>query len=185
MSALTKGQKGYLAQLAARAYRVRPSVIGGAEDGISLDDWRRQQVGVAVNKAGLRCCSQFDFKAVEGHFLALLGDIGGAFNAHVRAATEPRRQAQWKLREACAQAGLHIAYAEAICQRQFHCVLDDATEKQLWNIKFTIDRRARARKNGRAERREADYRSSQGVAAFRPPDKGHYDAAKKQLFTHA
>ena len=69
-----------------------------------------------------------------------------AFAAHMAAATEPRREAEAVLHRECGHAGLAIAYAAAICRRQFRVELADASPKQLWNLVYTIRNRAAARR---------------------------------------
>jgi hypothetical protein len=141
---LSNKQKAYLAQLIRQAYR---KVVGQpGPDVASEEDWRHQQVAAACGKVGLKCCDQYDYKRVEAHFLELLGNHGGAMRAHVQAETEPRRQAEAVLVRECERFGVRLAYAVAICQRQFRCGLFDATEKQIWNLVFTVRNRGNKRK---------------------------------------
>jgi hypothetical protein len=141
---LSKIQKRYLCQIARRALnqvRALARVRGEAFD-VKEEDWRHEEVIVACGKHGLRCCSQDDYKTVEAHFLDRLGAHGAAFNAQVRAATEKRRQAEAVLVRELEKAGLHLNYANAICQRQYRCTIFDATERQLWNLVYTVRNRA-------------------------------------------
>lgn len=145
---LTIPQKSYLARLARRAFsRARALALGRGEVwAADPNAWRHAEVAAASGKLGLRCCSQDDFCAVEAHFLELLGQSGAAFNAHVRAATESRRQAEAVLVRECAAGGFALDYAAAICRRQFKCSIFDASEKQLRCLIFTIRNRAAARR---------------------------------------
>lgn len=155
---LSNYQKRHLSQLARRALNhTRALARGrGEEFNVTEEDYRHEQVIEACGKHGLRCCSQDDYKAVEAHLLDKLGQHGPAFNAQVRAATEKRRVAEFKLDAELKAAGLHVNYANAICQRQFNCTIFDATERQLWNLVYTVRNRAAAK------RRQARRISSRG-----------------------
>ncbi len=148
-AALTNRQKVHLARLAWRAQnRVEALARGRGEEvaEVGAEEWRHAEVVKACGKKGLRCCGQGDYKAVEAHFLELLGEHGAAFAAEVRAATEDRRQAEAVLVRECAKAGVKLAYAEAICQRQFRLGLYDASERQIWCLVYTVRNRAAARR---------------------------------------
>lgn len=137
---LSHKQKSYLSQLARRAWETAEREVGAPED------FRHTEVARACGKAGLRCCSQDDYKHVEAHLLDLCGEPAKAFNAHVAATTQPVRQAEAVLARACREAGVELGYAAAICQRQFRCPLAEASERQLWNLVFTVRNRGHARK---------------------------------------
>ena len=112
----------------------------------AAEQFRHLHVAIAVRRHGLRCCLQDDYKRLEAHFLNLLGEPGAALNAHIRAETEPRRVAEYKLLEACRRAGLHLSHAEAICRRQNHGLsLDDVPAKTLWHLVFTINNRRKSK----------------------------------------
>lgn len=138
---LSKGQKSYLSQLARRAWA---KTIADA-DGVGPEEsqFRHDQVALACGKLGLRCCSQDDYKIVEAHFLNLLGETGRAMNALVRSQDNPRRIARYKLDQALREAQLETGYAEKICRAQFKCGVNEATEKQLWCLMFTVKNRGR------------------------------------------
>lgn len=154
---LSNKQKSYLSQLARRAqYRLaamargRGEVMGAVLDFTKegMDAWRQKEVGKACGKLGLRCCSQEDYKAVEAHFLHLIGEDGRAMQALVRSATEPVRQAQAVLVRELARFGLRQGYAEAICRRQFRCQVQDLTdESKVWNLVYTIRNRGKAKRD--------------------------------------
>lgn len=145
---LTNSQKRYLSQLARRALNQVRALARGRGETFEVDEetWRHEEVITACGKHGLRCCSQDDYKTVEAHFLDRLGAHGAAFNAQVQAATEKRRQAEAVLVREIEKAGLHLNYANAICQRQYRCTIFDATEKQLWTLVYTIRNRAAAKR---------------------------------------
>lgn len=150
---LSHKQKRYLSQLsdrafqraAADAYARHDYFYEGVPTKQAHDDFRHSEVAQACGKAGLRCCSQDDYKLVEAHFLALLGRDVAAFNAGVRAATEPRRQAEAVLVRECERFGLRLSYAAAICRNVFKCSLEDASPKQLFKVMYTIRNRGNAR----------------------------------------
>lgn len=144
---LTNGQKAYLAQLAKRAFdKCASSLVGGPDDGISAEDWRRREVGKACGKFGLRCCGQTDYKLVEAHFLRLLGETRRADKAYIRAATEPKRQAEAVLVRELARFNFRPEYAERICLSKFKCTVCELQgANQVWVIVYDI-RRNGARK---------------------------------------
>ena len=145
---LTNKQKFILSDLSRQAWAKALAASGQHEDDfLSADDFRHQEVARAVGKHGLRCCGQMDYKAIEGHFYTLLGAVPAAFNAHVRSATEPRRQAEAVLHENLQKFGLPTSYAEAICRRQYKCSLVEASIQQLWRLIYTIRNRGN-RKTG-------------------------------------
>ena len=135
---LTHAQKGYLSQLARQAWH-----RSGQMDEICEENYRREQVGLACGKAGLRCCSQDDYGAVKGHFLNLLGETEKAFHAVHHGEGNARRVAEFKVVQTCRDAGLELAYAAKICTNMFKCSLDDASADQLWKLMFTVKNRGR------------------------------------------
>jgi len=138
---LNHNQKRYLSQLARKAWELADREVGTAEE------FRHAEVARASGKAGLRCCSQDDYKRVEAHFLDLCGETQKAFNAHVRAETEPRRQAEAVLRRELARFALTWNYAEAICRNQNRgAVISEVSERRIWNLVYTIRNRGHARK---------------------------------------
>ena len=154
---LSKDQKRYLAQQADRALaqsRARGEPIADCGCGKGPDtSFRHNQVIIACNKHGLRCCTQDDYGAIKGRFLDLLGEPGRGMKAMVHGdpAINRRRIAEYKLSEACTQAGVHLTYAEAICRTQHHgATLSDIDEKAIWRLVYTIRARARSRKQQQA-----------------------------------
>jgi hypothetical protein len=142
---LSKDQKRILSQFAQRAFnRDRAIALGRGETlPETADEYRRRHVATACGKHGLRCCSQDDYGLVKAHFQDLLGETGKAMNTLVHAEGNGRRVAEHKLVRACEAAKLSVAYAATICRNQFKCSLEDATEKQLWCLTFTVKNRAR------------------------------------------
>jgi hypothetical protein len=147
---LTNRQKSILAQLANRAFRLECAKSRGRGEVVdsssaAAEVWRHDQVAKACGKFGLRCCGPDDYKPIEAHFLDMLGEAGRAFNTHIIAQSNPRRIADYKLREACREFGYDISYAATICKTQFKCSLGEASDTQLWNLMFTIRNRGRAK----------------------------------------
>lgn len=149
---LSHTQKRILSQLSDRAFdkaaaaaRARGEEV--ADTTAARAEYRHQQVALATGKLGLRCCGQDDYKPAEAHFLTLLGEHGRAVQAQVRAATNPRRVIEFKIIEACKEANVRLAYAEAICRAQNRGAgLAEVPPGRLWNIFYTIRNRGRARR---------------------------------------
>jgi len=153
---LTNDQKRILSQLARRAFNLECAKARGRGEtpdtsSAAAEAFRHEHVITACRKHGLRCCSQADYGAVKAHFQDLLGESGRAMNTLVHAEGNQRRIAEYKLVQACQTAGLTLAYAASICRNQYKCSLEDATETQLWNLKFTIDKRGRALRQREAQ----------------------------------
>ncbi len=143
---LDNRQKRILSQLARRAFNRELALARGRGEklaDLNEAEFRHQHVATACGKLGLRCCSQDDYGAVKAHFLDLLGEHGAAFKAVHHGEGNARRVAEFKLVQTCEVAGLALTYAAKICQNQFKCSLEDATEKQLWCLTFTVKNRGR------------------------------------------
>lgn len=129
---------------ARRAYEFQGNL--GLVGEASFDEWRHSEVTKACGKNGLRCCDQDDYAGLKAHFLDAAGASGAAFNWHVRAQSQGDRVAMAVLRRECGAAGVKVAYAAAICLRQFRCTLEDASEKQIWSLVYTVRNRAAAKR---------------------------------------
>ncbi len=153
---LSHKQKAELSILAAEAYNrilaadlppgKSPSVAL-AKEGLSLEKFRHQEVAQACGKWGLTCASSTDYNAIKAHFLHLLGRDDRAFHHHQRAATEPRRIAEWKIMQLLQQHKKHITYAETACRRTYKCTLGEADEKTLWKLYYNLQRYLTGRPN--------------------------------------
>lgn len=147
MTALDNGQKAEIAMLARQAYeawdgreafeRCNPNLTATE----CFAAWRHVEQGKACGVQSLRACTQDEFLKLRAHFRALLGQDAAAVRDLLRHQEEPRIRARWKLQRALQERGLDESYAAAICRRQFKCALGDASEKQLWNLYFTITNR--------------------------------------------
>jgi hypothetical protein len=139
---LDDGQKAHLCILARETFE---TVHGRPPHNLAeFNAWRYEQAVEACGVASLRVATQREYKLIEGRLLMLKGNAAAAQRAEERAATEPRRLAMFKLREALAERGLHESYAAAICGRQFKRPLAEATEKQLWCLVYTVRNRRKA-----------------------------------------
>jgi hypothetical protein len=146
---LSNAQKAHLARLCQRAYNLAAAQARGRGEALAEppEEWRHSQVAKACGKAGLRCCSQDDYHLVHAHLLDLVGEPGRALNALVQGQANGRRVAEWKVRQACAQFGLTLNYADSICRQQHHGLgIADVGEKALWQLVYTIRNRGLARR---------------------------------------
>lgn len=160
---LTNDQKREIAQLAHAAWTVSPSREGMIDCNPDLSltrveaAWRHVEQGRVMGglRQSLREATQRDYPLLRAHFLrlqaeglALHGQAAAAAAAvesaekwTVRAATDGVRRARHLLRRALEEAGLREGYAAAICRTQNKCSLDEASEKQLWRLIFTVRNR--------------------------------------------
>lgn len=141
MTALKNNQKACICQLARRAYDQRGGLAALRE---TSEEFRRREQLVACGRSSLRACTQDDFAPLMAHLYKLLGEDGLAFKWLIKAQTQPARLARVKLNEALTEFGFHESYAAAICRRQYKCELDDATDRQLWKLMYTIRNRGLA-----------------------------------------
>lgn len=136
---LTNGQKARICILAREAWEAecRPGDFG---------DWRHEQQARACGHGSLLACAQADYLLLTAHFKNLLGRSGAAFRDLMRHGTEGKRLAVHKLRAACDQYGFaYPDYPAAICRRQYRCSIEDASERQAWNLFITVRSRGQAR----------------------------------------
>lgn len=136
---LDRHQKGVICQVARLAFDAQ-----GLGESAEFAVWRHEQTAQACGKESLRACTQDDFAAVLARFLDLAGESGAAFRWYLRGLNNPKRVARFKLDEALAERGLAAGYAEAIARRQFKCSVDDLTERQTWNLVYTVRNRRKA-----------------------------------------
>jgi hypothetical protein len=147
MNPLSNDQKRIVSQLARRAYLAWPDreafeLINSEQSATAcFEDWRHVEQGKAVGIQSLRECTQAHYGRLVAHFKALGGDETGARRALGRDADNGRRIARHKLDQALAVAGLQPSYAAAICRTQYRCELGNASEKQLWNLYYTVKAR--------------------------------------------
>jgi hypothetical protein len=154
MAPLSKKQRVTLIQLARELYEkewAREDGEGTRADAPDFDNFRHGEVYAAVGKSGLRACGQDDFLKVKAHLLHRLGRDGAALEALLRAGEEGRRRAWWLLNRAigeAAGAGITRGYVEAISRAEYGRGIEDCSEKQLWQLMYTVRSRASARRRG-------------------------------------
>lgn len=116
-------------------------------DAKCFEAWRRAEQFRAVGVASLRdATSEAHYLKLRAHFENLIGSSGRALKTLLRHEEEPKQRALKLIEQSCAERGLDFPnYPAAICRRQFRCALADATEKQLWNIHYTVRNRRTAK----------------------------------------
>ena len=112
---------------------------------------QREQFGLT----SLTAATQAQYADIKAAFESLAGDDARAYTTIRRGQDNPRRVALWNLQRACAAAKLSTAYAQSICKTQYRCTLDEANEKQLWRLVYTIKNRAKSRQR-KADTQGAD-----------------------------
>lgn len=142
-------QKRDLVLLARRVYDAMDK-RGDLLAGQTFDAWRRLHCRMAVERAGLRDCTNEDYLPLRAHFLGLLGARQAAERTRWAAANEPVRAAMFRLRREMEAARLRIgnpeAYVQSISRCKFKCLIEECNEKQLWTLVFDIRRAAQKRR---------------------------------------
>lgn len=138
---LSNEQKATICILAQQAAE-KCGVTGWRE----VDAWRKREQLQQFGLPTLTAATQAQFADLKAHFQALAGDLAGAYQTTRHGEANPKRQARFLLNRALARAKLGSGYAAAICKNQFHCTLDDASEKQLKCLLYTVNNRANARR---------------------------------------
>lgn len=130
--------------------------------------WRRDQIE-KVCGAGVRSyklVTQDQYRLLLTHLQNLAGDAAAAAHSLRKSAGEGRRRALWLLRKNCQERGLaYPNYPESICRRQYKCTLDDAGEKQLMRLVYTV----RARRATDGGKKKAAGRSHRNPPQLNPP----------------
>lgn len=150
-SPLSLDQKRVISQLAASAYKAWPEreayelINSDMAKSKCLEAWRHVEQGKAVGIQSLRECTQAHYLRLKAHFEALGGRLDKAQRTIRREASNGARIALFKLTGALREAGLDEAYAAQICRQMYRVELGHASEKQLWNLFYTIRNRAKAK----------------------------------------
>lgn len=158
---LSRIQKAEIGQLATQAWRVwegREAFLeanGELSQSACFAAWRHWQQGLACGKQSLRECTGEEYQLLRAHFLKLAGLEASAARAQERHISNPVRIARYKLRQALAEASLPIEYAAAVCRRQYRCTLNEASERQLWCLVYTVRNRKPKTRNSKPERAAA------------------------------
>lgn len=152
---LDNGQKAKICMLAREAWEHegRPG---------DPQEWRHQEQARACGHGSLRACGQEHYLLLKGHFLSLLGRDEAAFKVLVRHGTEDRRSALYHLQKACRAAGKpYPSHPAALARRIHNVALDEASEKVIWFLVFTIRKRHQKERitSGKAKTRWAGKKS--------------------------
>ena len=139
---LSNEQKARLSILAREAFEKKyPGSVTGGE----------RRVASFRQEESIRCCgkriseaAQRDYLSLKAHFQDLAGNSGAALNTLMRSETEPVRVALHKLTTECRARKLSMSYPEAICRRQYHCDLSQASPRQIWCLVYTVRNRKAA-----------------------------------------
>lgn len=138
---LSPSQRGKLFAAAQAAYDVvKPS--------LEFDVWRKDEMErtVGVDSVKLVPSTGDAWIHLMVHFLTLAGDIKAAYELGLRLGTSQKRIVLTHLAQALLKNNLHQNYAPAILRRKYHVTLDDATDRQIWHVIYTINRDYRKRK---------------------------------------
>lgn len=145
---LSKRQKADIAILAHKAWLATPEreVLLRENPEYSENEiftiWRRDKQREAVGCDSLRMVHQDDYLRLLAKFREIMGDTAKATRLHVHAAEDGWRRAWWLLERSCKERGLAFpAYPGAICRKQYQCSLNEATEKQLFRLMYTVRNR--------------------------------------------
>jgi hypothetical protein len=112
----------------------------------SFDAWRHRTVMQVVERPGLIACRNEDYLPLLAHFLRMVGRENEANAAEARAATEPRTWALHALDEACRKVAdvmpQAMAYAAGYIRRKRGCMIEDASDRDLWACVYMVKRKA-------------------------------------------
>lgn len=113
----------------------------------TFDGWRHQQQHEACGISSLTACDQRHYRLLKAHFAKIAGKSDVAFGNYVRTGQgqERREVALWHCRKDCAAFGFaYPAYARELARDKFGTPdLDALTEKQAWQIVYTVRTRGR------------------------------------------
>jgi hypothetical protein len=115
------------------------------------------------------CTSEGHYLRLMAHFADLAGDGDSALRLLLRHGEEPRITAYFKLRQALAERGLDEGYAAVICRRQYKRELGHASEKQLWNLFYTVRNRRKALPKAQRQKAPRKVREHSGTLSADAP----------------
>lgn len=146
LSPLNNEQKAVICILAREAYDKI-----GCLAGEKYTEWRHEQQQIACGKLSLCTATQKDYRALRGHFLALLGRTRAAFKDFVAAEAGDTGFAMAKLKHEIKNASDVIQngedYVRKIARSRFKTMdLKSLGSKQIWNLIFDIRRNAQRRR---------------------------------------
>lgn len=154
MNYLTHKQKAVLCQMAKRAWDLWPEREAFLDANpeysttAAFEAWRRNEQMAACGVSSLKSCtSERHFLLLRAHWNAKIGAADRAARDLLKHADEACLIVLHKIYESCLERGLdYPVYPGAICRRQYKCALEEASERQLWNLCYTV--RKRRRKGG-------------------------------------
>lgn len=136
LAPLSREQKTALVLLAKDAFEK-------TSPGVDFDTFRQNEALRAVGRQ-ISTARNEDYLRIKAHFLDLMGRAGAAFQAHMRAEEDPRRQAMHALIRECRASAAElpdaIGYARGFLTRK-GTSLEDASPNQIWHALFTIRRK--------------------------------------------
>ena len=153
MQYLSNKQKAILCQLAKRAWDQWPereAFLDANPDfskSAAFEAWRRNEQLEAAGVSSLKSAtSETHYLRIKAHWEDRLGHYERAAKDLLKHANEACLQVLYKVYQSCQERGLdYPGYPGAICRRQYKCALEEASEKQLWSICYTIrNRRTRS-----------------------------------------
>jgi hypothetical protein len=131
----------------------------------TFDAWRRRHTLIAVERAGIRACTQEDYAPLAAHFARVLGEAEASLGNPARARRSMRLADRMSQRAACAprrvaaaklESELHAAadcierpraYVASIARARFRtAALEDLTERQIWMLVYDLRRNASRRR---------------------------------------
>lgn len=178
MQYLSHKQKAHLCQLARQAWDVWPereAFLDANPDfsaTAAFEAWRRNEQLEAAGVSSLKSAtSEQHYLRIRAHWEARLGQYDRAARDLIKHADEACLVVLHKIRESCIERKLdYPGYPGAICRRQYKVALEEAGEKQLWRICFTIRNRRRVggKKPGGKKRPETGGKSSKPVQSNMP-----------------
>jgi len=126
-------QKFFIAARAAYETR-KPS--------LDFDTWRKDEMErtVGVDSIKLVPSTGDAWLTLMIHFLTLAGETKQAYELGLRLGTSEKSIARHQLEACCKKNSVSLNYAAAILRRKYKVSIDDATDRQLWHIIFTINR---------------------------------------------
>jgi len=150
---LDNEQKAKLSIAGREAYRIQSE--NGLTHDLSFDDWRREQVQIAVQKAGLRECTNNDFRAVLARFYRLAGRETEATELYAKTGRvkgsdqmgdthENRELCKALIRDkiTASQGAISEAYVAAIVRNKHQGkTIHDLTASELQQLVYTITAR--------------------------------------------
>ncbi len=160
---LSKEQKRVLCQWAAQAWRLAGMPYFADQDDLpaalrltktqALEVWRHEEQLTACGKRHLTACTQRDYLALRGHWMALLGRYSAAARDVIEHSTGERQVALRKLGHEIEAAKDVIengaAYVAAIARARYRSKPEDLSAKKIWVLIFDLRRNAGRRRKKR------------------------------------